>query len=126
MKSFIEPQFNYCPLVWMFHDRNLNNKINKLHERALRLLYKDDFSTFNQLLTKEVSVSVHHRNIQSVAIEMYKAKHGLSPVLMKYIFEDRHYEGPTLRLQLYSVTIFYYHKLTQFDMGMIHYAIFAQ
>ena len=41
MKSFIESQFAYCPLVWMFHDRNLNNKINKLHERTLRLLYMD-------------------------------------------------------------------------------------
>ena len=75
----------------MFHDINLNNKINKLHERALRLLYKNDYSAFNQLLTKDVSVSVHHRNIQRVAIEMCKAKYGLSSVLMKDIFEGRHY-----------------------------------
>ena len=46
MKSFIESQFSYCPLVWMCHDRNLNNKINRIHERTLRMLYKDDFSTF--------------------------------------------------------------------------------
>ena len=32
MKSFITSQFNYCPLIWMFHNRTLNNKINKLHE----------------------------------------------------------------------------------------------
>ena len=31
--SFIQSQFNYCPLVWMCHNRTLNNKINKLHER---------------------------------------------------------------------------------------------
>ena len=42
MKAFIESQFQYCPLVWMFHSRTLNNRINKLHERALRLVYKDD------------------------------------------------------------------------------------
>ena len=41
MKSFIESQFSYCPLVWMFHNRVLNNRINKLHERGLRLVYKD-------------------------------------------------------------------------------------
>ena len=99
MKSFIESQFAYCPLVWMFHDKNLTNKINKLHERTLRLLYMDDYSTFNELLTKDGSVSVHYRNIQSLAIELYKSKHGLSPVLMKDIFEDRHYKGPVLRLQ---------------------------
>ena len=60
MKSFIESQFACCPLVWMFHDRNLNNKINKLQERTLRLLYMDDYSTFNELLTKDGSVSVHY------------------------------------------------------------------
>ena len=37
MKAFIESQFEYCPLIWMFHSRTLNNKINRLHERALRL-----------------------------------------------------------------------------------------
>ena len=41
MKAFIESQFGYCPLIWMFHSRTLKNKINRLHERALRLVYKD-------------------------------------------------------------------------------------
>ena len=38
MKAFIESQFQYCPLVWMFHSGTINNRINKLHERALRLV----------------------------------------------------------------------------------------
>ena len=62
MKSFIESQFKYCPLVWMFHSRELNNKINNLHERALQIVYKDNKSTFNELLTKDNSVSVHYHN----------------------------------------------------------------
>ena len=41
MKSFSEAQFGYCPLVWMFQDRVLNRKINHLHERSLRTVYKD-------------------------------------------------------------------------------------
>ena len=41
MKSFVIPQFSYCPLVWMFHSRKMNNRINHIHERALRLAYKD-------------------------------------------------------------------------------------
>ena len=40
-KTFIESQINYCPLFWMFHSRTLNNKINRLHERALRIVYSD-------------------------------------------------------------------------------------
>ena len=37
MKAFIESQYGYCPLVWVFHSRSLNNKINQIHERALRI-----------------------------------------------------------------------------------------
>ena len=41
MKSFIESQLRYCPIIWMFHSRGLNNKINCIHERALRITYND-------------------------------------------------------------------------------------
>ena len=40
IKSYVTPQFSYCPLIWMFHGRHLNNKINSIHERALRITYK--------------------------------------------------------------------------------------
>ena len=75
MKAFIELQFNYCPLVWMFHNRTLNNKINRLHERALRIVYKDEngISTFEDL-QKDGAVKVHDRNLQRLAIEMFKVK----------------------------------------------------
>ena len=79
IKSFFESQFAYCPLVWMLYNRSLNNRINKLHERALRILYKDDISTFEQLLTKDESVTMHDRNMQRLAIEMYKAKNDILP-----------------------------------------------
>ena len=46
MKAFIESQFSYCPLIWMFCSRKMNRKINHLHERALRLVYNDYNSTF--------------------------------------------------------------------------------
>ena len=43
MDSFFNSQFNYCPLVWMFNSRSINNKINRLHERVLRIVYNDVF-----------------------------------------------------------------------------------
>ena len=58
MKIFIESQFNYCPLIWMFHSRTINNKINGLHERALRIVYSDFKSTFESLLIKDNSFSI--------------------------------------------------------------------
>ena len=50
LNTFIESQFSYCPLVWMFCSRKLNRKINYIHERALRLVYDDYTSTFEELL----------------------------------------------------------------------------
>ena len=50
MKSFIESQFEYCPLVWMCCDKTSDNRINHLHERALRTVYNDNVSTFEKLL----------------------------------------------------------------------------
>ena len=44
MKSIIEAQFGYCPLVWVFHGRVLSRKTNHFHERSLRIVYKDSIS----------------------------------------------------------------------------------
>ena len=89
MKSFITSQFSSCPLPWMFHSRKLNNKINAIHERALRIAYCDKHSTFQQLLEKDNSVSINHRNLQVLATKMFKVNMNLSPDLMNDIFLNR-------------------------------------
>ena len=86
MNAFFNSQFSYCPLIWMFHSRLINNKINRLHERCLRIVYSDNQSTFEELLEKDNTVSVHQRNLQFLAIELYKVLNGLSPDLMKDVF----------------------------------------
>ena len=86
-KAFIESQFNYCPLVWMFHSRTANKKINRLHERTLRMVYKDKSLTYEQLLEKDKSFTIHERNLQKLAIEMYKVKHNLCPIPFRDIFQ---------------------------------------
>ena len=86
MKSFIESQFSYCPLLWMFCSRELNRKINHIHERGLRMVYEDYTSSFEDLLVKDKSVCIHHRNIQKVAIEMFKVKNNLCPEIMQELF----------------------------------------
>ena len=90
MKSFIEPQFGYCPLIWMFHSRGLNKKINRIHERALRIIYNDKSSSCGKLLTKDNSVAMHHRNINALPIEIYKVIQGISPPLVNEVFALRH------------------------------------
>ena len=86
MKTFIESQFNYCPLIWMSHSRTMNNKINRLHKRALRIAYSDFKSSFAGLLMKGNSFSIHERNIQSLAIEIYKFLNELSPSFLNNVF----------------------------------------
>ena len=86
MNAFISSQFNYCPLIWMCHSRSLNTKINRIHERALRIVYNDNISSFEDLLTKSGSVSIHHRNLQNIAIEVFKALNNISSVLMSELF----------------------------------------
>ena len=65
----------------------MNRKINHIHERALRISYRDYESSFEDLLKKDKSLTFHHRNIHQVAIEMFKVKHDLSPPFMKDIFD---------------------------------------
>ena len=71
MKAFIKSEFKYCPLIWMFHSRAISNKINRIHERALRLTYSNYSSNFDELLKKDKSLSIPERNIQTFAIEIY-------------------------------------------------------
>ena len=89
VKAFILSQFSYCPLVWMCHSRTLNNKINKLHEMALRLVYDDKQSTCEELLNIDKSITIHHRNLQVLVTELYKVHYGLAPEPMNDIFEKR-------------------------------------
>ena len=90
MNAFFNSQFSYCPLVWMCHSRSINTKINNLHYRALRMIYRDDSASFEELLVKDESATIHHRNLQSLVTEMFKVTKGLSPIFMHDIF------GPNL------------------------------
>ena len=64
-------QFNYCPLTWTFHNASLNHKINRLHERCLHVIYNDSQSSYDELLNLDNSVSIHPRNLQILATEMF-------------------------------------------------------
>ena len=72
MNAFFNSQYNYWPTIWMLHSHSLNSKFNRLHEQCLWIIYNDKQSSFEQLLNQDKSVSIHHRNIQVLAIEMYK------------------------------------------------------
>ena len=98
MKSFIDSQFGFSPLAWMFYDRGINNKIDKIQKRALRFVYRNDTCSFEQLLEMDGSIKVHHRNIHAMAIEMFKVKHGCATEIMSKIFKlDNNPNRPATR-----------------------------
>ena len=56
----------------MFYSRKANSKINHVHKRSLRIVYIDNISSFEELLKKDKSFCIHHRNIQSLAIKLLR------------------------------------------------------
>ena len=89
MNAYFMSQFGYCPLVWMNHSRTLNNHINGLHKRALSLVYNDFSSSFSELLEKDKSVTIHHRNLQTLAYEIFKVKNNMAPEILTEIFPQK-------------------------------------
>ena len=78
MKAFIASEFGYCLLLWMFHSRKCNSRVNKLYERALRIVCQDYTCSFTELLEKDNSTTIHNGNIQLLVAELFKVKNGLS------------------------------------------------
>ena len=82
INAYIQSLFNYCSLVWKFCYRGIMYKMNKIHERSLRLLlenYKDDFQ---DLLRSSGDISIYQRCINSFLTKVYKYIHGLSSKIM--------------------------------------------
>ena len=90
MKAFIATKFGYCMDICM---SKLNSRVNKLHERTLRIVYQDYASSFTELLEKDNSTTMHSRNIQLLATELFKVNNKMSPPLVNEIFVEnaQHY-----------------------------------
>ena len=83
MRSFIISQFSYFSLIWMTYSSGLKNKANNIHERPMRIVYKDFSSSFEGLLAKDYSVTIYTRNMQQLLIETFKVKIRIFPIIMK-------------------------------------------
>ena len=70
--AVVKSQFNNCPFVWMFCSRTPNSKINRVNERTLRVILGEDLSDFESLLQNNRDIRSHHKNTQSLMIEILK------------------------------------------------------
>ena len=87
--ALIKSQFSYCPFVWMFCSRRTSNIINKIHERALRMVLNDHISDFETMLGTINDITIHHGNIQTLMIELFKIKYDLALPIMDSVLNRR-------------------------------------
>ena len=87
INAYSMSRFGYCPFVWISYNRSLNNHIDILHERVLSLVYNNFIFSFAKLLEKTDSVTIHQRNLQTLAIEMFQVKKDLLPEILNNDFK---------------------------------------
>ena len=69
LNDFITSRFSYATVVWMFHNRKLNNHINQIHERTLKIAYQDHNSKFNELYAKYGTFKIHDPNLKYLKLK---------------------------------------------------------
>ena len=94
-KTFMSSTFNYCPVSWMFCGKTNLNKLEKLQEKALRFVFRDTTSSYENLLTRGYFLPLSQYRIRCLAIEVYKCFNGLNPDYLNNLFKQ-----PCLKYEL--------------------------
>ena len=108
INSYFYSSFNYCPLVWMFSSAKSLNKVESLQKRALRFLYEDYVSSYEELLQKAGKETMKVNRLRSLCIEIYKLINNINPTYMNEIFKLRKISREVhsnYKLNLYVSTI---------------------
>ena len=87
--SYILSPFNYCPIIWMFSNKEGNSLINSTHRRALRAMINDFSLNYQQMLDITGQITIHDKNLRYLAIEVYKSLHGLNPTFMNEFYSSK-------------------------------------
>ena len=89
INSYFYSNFNYCPLVWMFSSAKSLNKVESLQKKALRFLYEDYVSSYEELLQKAGKETMKVNRLRSLCIEIVKLINNINPTYMNEIFRLR-------------------------------------
>ena len=87
--SFVNTQFGYAPLTWMFTRKNSMLKVTQIHWSILRVVYDDYNSTYEELLASHNDISIHQKHLKHLAIEVYKSLTNLNPEFMWPFFKNK-------------------------------------
>ena len=86
LNAFVLSNFSYCPLIWLFCSKTANSDINVTHKRALKILYRDYESTFEDFPERDHKKTTHTKNLQNLMIEVFKSFNHLNPEYMWEFF----------------------------------------
>ena len=112
--AFINSQFNYAPLIWMLANKSPINKILKIHERTLQIVYDVYDESYENLLNRSDDISIHQKHLRYLAIEVYKSLTMLNPGFMWNFLRE------AIFLIIYDkVTYYFYHLLNLLAMVLI-------
>ena len=87
--AFISANFTYCPVTWIFCGKVNSGKLEKIQEKALRVVYNDHKSSYSELLAKSDLVSLSIYRLRFLAIEMFKCVHGHNPKYLNDLFTKK-------------------------------------
>ena len=90
--AFILSNFNYCPIVWHFCSTGSIRKMEKIQERALRLIYADNDSPYETLLKKSSQATLHLRRLRVLVLEVFKSIHHLNPDFINDMFQHKSFD----------------------------------
>ena len=88
-RSFISSNFSYCPVSWIFCGKRNSTKLEKLQERALRFVFSDCNSSYDELLKRGNMLSLCVYRLRFLAIEMYKCVNNHNPSYLNDLFEQK-------------------------------------
>ena len=86
--AYIDSQFNYAPLIWMFGRKTLINKIGKIHHKTVQVVYDDFNKPHDELFELNNDLSCHQRNLRYLAIEAFKSIMHLNSQFMWSYFKE--------------------------------------
>ena len=110
--AFINSQFTYAPLIWMFTNKCSIDMILEIHKRTLQIVYGIYDESYENLLNRGGDISLNQKHLRYLAIEIYKSLTKLNPGFMWNFFERN--------LTIYDeVTYYFYRQLNLFAMVLI-------
>ena len=109
--AFILPHLQYCSTVWHFCSARNRDKLESLNKRALRVVFNDKVSSYQQLLYKSEGSNLYNRREQNMLITIYKCLNCNSfPKYLKDMLHLRHSEYSLRKTNILSLckTCYFY------------------